>query len=372
MLLNELLGYKKYQNLTLNQIITKLVDEHEAGSAAGHFSFVAIPKDKDFIYKCWFNDDGYQHFVDVALKHQDNPFFPKFIGKVKKIPIFFKRHANVDGFLHIIKMEKLKPAESSTHVSSILNLIKIINPQRVRIDNDEAIESELIKTIQDLFPKLKPFEDRYKRGVGKAIHDRAKQRIGFSTFNNAIKDENDRYRRAKLRSKVDSNNELKVVLDNVKQFAEAVKILRKKVSEEALSTDLHAGNFMFRGKHLVITDPFVDRATINHSITLHDVAAIESNDPIKVGRANERSNDKLDSSSELVKIAADNLHVKPYKIIADRPLKNIFQNRKWNYEELLDSIHQRYNVPKNELESLDSDTATLIDIFELVKKHREK
>lgn len=57
--LNELTGYRQFEELTLQQYLQNLVDKHKIKIASGNFSVVLIPDDKPYVYKIWSDDHGF-------------------------------------------------------------------------------------------------------------------------------------------------------------------------------------------------------------------------------------------------------------------------------------------------------------------------
>jgi hypothetical protein len=49
--LNELTGYRQFEELTLQQYLQNLVDKHKIKIAKGNFSVVLIPEDKPYFIK---------------------------------------------------------------------------------------------------------------------------------------------------------------------------------------------------------------------------------------------------------------------------------------------------------------------------------
>lgn len=103
----EMIGYKKYQNMTLPEILSTIVQDNFGEIHSGEFGFV-LDTGKDFVYKCWFNDSAYEQFIKYCIQHQSNQHLPKILSnKIITIPIFFKRKAGIYGKLKVIKIEKL-------------------------------------------------------------------------------------------------------------------------------------------------------------------------------------------------------------------------------------------------------------------------
>lgn len=62
------------------------------------------------VLKTFKDDRCYVKFVRLAMRNQDNPAFPKFFDKPRKIRPFYKR-MKTEEFLYIVRMEKLFPTK---------------------------------------------------------------------------------------------------------------------------------------------------------------------------------------------------------------------------------------------------------------------
>jgi hypothetical protein len=114
MLINEILGIKKFQGMTREQIVT-WVRQH------GDFKFLGsgyashVFEYNGAVYKFWVFDPPYEKFVAYALNHQDNPFLPKFRSGIRKVPAsFMKKHKDQAQNVKWIKMEKLQVGDRAS------------------------------------------------------------------------------------------------------------------------------------------------------------------------------------------------------------------------------------------------------------------
>lgn len=157
MILAELHGYKRYLDKDFSEIlhaIGQYVDE------TGQNSVVVVPRDgRNYVYKAWMNDAAYEAFYKLAVTMQDNKYIPK-LGPIRKLPLFFKRQGHVDGYINVIKMEKLE--RSRTEGEQLANLIKgLLN---MKLDN-VPIEQEL-SDDQDLLEVCIALKKLYKAHPG--------------------------------------------------------------------------------------------------------------------------------------------------------------------------------------------------------------
>lgn len=217
-----------------------------------------IPSGANCVYKVWTTDSGYDRFYQIALKHQNNPFFPKFIGKQHKLPSFFKRLTDYE--LKIVKMEKLNEFKYSVslHGSILVNVIKTL----ISSDYDKVDIEEVVDSIQ--------YFDRSKRNIKstttKDLRDEAydylnkrKHRTEYDLeqFNKLYK----HLMQARREHKMTSKKLEKYVTD-----AHEAIVALKNGNDGKFIIDLHYGNFMSRPNNgdLVITDPYADKNEIRH------------------------------------------------------------------------------------------------------------
>lgn len=118
MLLTELHGYRRYLDKDFYELMDLLRDNADIDDN-GQFSTVVIPHSGDSVYKIWTNDEGYEAWYYIAKRLQGNVFVPK-VSRIHKLPIFFKRPDKVDGFLKIVKIERLTPKHIDIRMSSAL------------------------------------------------------------------------------------------------------------------------------------------------------------------------------------------------------------------------------------------------------------
>lgn len=113
--LNELTGYRQFEELTLQQYLQSLVDKHKIKVASGNFSVVLIPPDKDYVYKIWSDDKGFDVWVNYCVANQGKySFLPKIYGKLRKLPhLFIRGEEFKNTVLKIARIEKLKPCRNS-------------------------------------------------------------------------------------------------------------------------------------------------------------------------------------------------------------------------------------------------------------------
>lgn len=123
MILSEIHGYKRYLDKDFYELMDLLKTSADINHD-GKFSTVIIPRSGEHVYKVWTNDDGYETYYNVAMRMQGNVYVPK-LGRIRKLPIFFKRPDKVDGYLKIVKLEKLTKADRMFS-AELANLFKLV------------------------------------------------------------------------------------------------------------------------------------------------------------------------------------------------------------------------------------------------------
>lgn len=108
MKLDELLGVKKFYNMTMSEMLEAVCSELNS-IGAGAFSIVFKRGSKEEVVKFWIKDDSYEDFVKYIEHHDDNPCLPKLYSTVKTMPVFFKHHEGAPEKIKYLRMEVLDP-----------------------------------------------------------------------------------------------------------------------------------------------------------------------------------------------------------------------------------------------------------------------
>lgn len=109
MKLFELTGIKKYADQHLANILNAFIEKKQIKVRSGGFAFVIIPKDKDYVFKVWLKDPGFETYLKFIKNHSGDKHFPKVIGDVHDVPMFFKRDAKAGDTMKVVRLEKLEP-----------------------------------------------------------------------------------------------------------------------------------------------------------------------------------------------------------------------------------------------------------------------
>lgn len=112
MILQELLGIKKYTDDTIGAFLNRMIRDKKIKVRNGSFAFVVIPTDTDYVYKVWTHDDGWWEYLEYIGDHPGNEHLLRTKGRIKKIKFTFKRPEDFDTDLHVVKLEKLAELET--------------------------------------------------------------------------------------------------------------------------------------------------------------------------------------------------------------------------------------------------------------------
>lgn len=86
----------------------------------GEFAYVYIPEGKDYVYKAWTHDPGFDAYLDI-IQNNKNKHFPKIL-KFKELPIHLARDTGLKNTkVKILKLEKLKNTSSDISIDTIYN-----------------------------------------------------------------------------------------------------------------------------------------------------------------------------------------------------------------------------------------------------------
>lgn len=286
MRLDELTGYHKYEQHTFSEFVSTILKDQGYKLAKGAFAFVLIPPGKDYVYKCWVSDKGYEHFMKIVQENQGNPFLPKLLSKIHKVPIFFKRPETIDGHVNVVKMEKLEPLRNGGG-----DFVRMADAfMRWEDLTKERVLAAVKKKISD--------PNKAKGGAQKALHRFAKRKIGRNTYNNETKYYNAEARAITLANRLWERFDIPKFLDAI------VPIRNIRDSTRELVIDLHDANVMMRGNQYVITDPFVVDGWGEKEIRIkhlnpevaHDLPRGLQTDKTKSGRSSSRKSNSSQSS----------------------------------------------------------------------------
>jgi hypothetical protein len=111
MLLQELLGVKRFHKMTKTEMLLFINRAFKAGDTklewVGRGAAGTVLTDGTDIYKFWLKDDGYDAYIEYVHKNQGNPYLPKLKSAPKSMPTFHKRTSDVPDRVRWVKMERL-------------------------------------------------------------------------------------------------------------------------------------------------------------------------------------------------------------------------------------------------------------------------
>lgn len=112
--MDKLLRNPKYSDNFRHEVIDTFTKAGGKILGAGKFGEVLSFPTWNYVLKTFKDDRCYVRFVRLVMRNQDNPAFPKFFDKPRKIRPFYKRTQDEE-FLYIVRMEKLFPTKMEKH-----------------------------------------------------------------------------------------------------------------------------------------------------------------------------------------------------------------------------------------------------------------
>lgn len=139
MLLSELHGYKRYANKTFNEILYAIKARIDR---TGANSIVIVPRSSlPYVYKAWMKDEAYELYLELVRSLKGNPYVPK-VGPTHKVPLFFKRQLHVDGYINVVKLEKLEPSYGGHHAETLAGMLQAL--MHVKLNGGEQFTKEFV------------------------------------------------------------------------------------------------------------------------------------------------------------------------------------------------------------------------------------
>ena len=217
-----LIGTKKFHELDWKQF-TDEMKRMGFSHGKGSFGDVFYKPNAPFVYKVYERDTAYNAFVDYCFKNQSNPHLPKITNK-RQIHQIHKRQQHVGDYFWAIKMEQLTPIPEDSNMEYLF---------------DHYTFKILFEYWQD-----------------------CAHRSDFSELVNLTYVPGNLEKYGAELSWKEIFNVLEVhysLPDCERVFSTLHDIYLKHPN---FIPDIHAGNFMFRGNTLVITDPFYDHSEL--------------------------------------------------------------------------------------------------------------
>lgn len=239
MKLDELLGVKKFYDKHLDDVKKAFVANGSKFKKLGLGATGEAYGKNDLVYKFWLEDSAYEKYVEYCLKHQNNPHVPKFLSKIKSIHSFFLRPSEFPDKIKYIKMEKLTDIGMEDKVPGL--------------ELDDSSKPVIIDRW-GWDPLTYGF---FVDNVSQIISEEGNAKKSLDAFCDLLKEKN-----------VKADNNWK------KEFLEIFELMFDIeplfIGDTNNNRDYHIGNFMKRGKTLVITDPYSNYKSMIFSGELAD------------------------------------------------------------------------------------------------------
>jgi hypothetical protein len=176
--------YHKYEDMTFAEYLETLLQTNVAKIASGNFAAVIIPKNRNFIYKLWINDVGFESWVAFCKANQSNQIFgsllPKFIKDTVVLNIPFSRNTRYkDTKMKIQRIEKLdsgyvdfSPITIDTYheFDNWPELLKFMFDSKIKsVEFDDDYDDEDKEYISGTITKIEALFGKIGKKFGKQI-----------------------------------------------------------------------------------------------------------------------------------------------------------------------------------------------------------
>ena len=203
MLLSELKAFDAKYPITYREALNAFAERRGLTVSEGSNARVLWAQGKGYAWRLWFDDDGFERFIEFVKAHSGSPHLPKLLSKVREEPVQFKGMP-AGMTIKFIRLEKLDELD----VGSLSDAIDAIHG--IPIDKAPDSIEKLEKMIRDGKLKLPSHSDLDHDEVAEEI---MKHPVFFKLYLELLK-----------------NN----------------------------GNDMSSGNVMMRGQTPVICDPFSD------------------------------------------------------------------------------------------------------------------
>lgn len=89
-------------------------------------------------------DEAYELYLDLVHRLKGNPYVPK-VGPIHKVPLFFKRQLHVDGYINVVKIERLEPAYGHHNARELAAMLQ--NLLNVKVNGSEQFAREFVTSF---------------------------------------------------------------------------------------------------------------------------------------------------------------------------------------------------------------------------------
>lgn len=221
----ELAGVKRFHDMTATEVILYIQDNFGSKNikVLGNGVHAYAVMIGNAVYKFWLKDDAYTDFVKYCQSNKSNPFLPRFLSDIKRMPAFFIRHKNAPDYVNYVKMEHLQNNDQKFQ-----NFVFTLN-----VPNDVDTKKRLVGINQII-----AFVDNASH-----TNDPVSSFLQLFSQYNEYKYTNDQ------------------LPDDMVLFIKT--LFEIKSLNHNYELDLHMGNFMWRGEQLVILDPLFNSDDFN-------------------------------------------------------------------------------------------------------------
>jgi hypothetical protein len=258
MRLDELIGIKHLATKHPVEVVNWLKQEFDSGRTKlrllGRGSNGVALTNGEIVFKLWLKDSAYEDFARLSMKHQDNPFFPKFKTGIRSLPrvfqsleVYDKDGEQIDlSAIRYVKMELLQPYAG-------LGGFYIFEDPAIRREIEAEDDLSNFVDTETLMEWGVGFTDDDERNINYLIRDYLQDYSGFTA-------PYDKYR--------------KHINPELVGFMRALGIISDAMPS-GHRFDSGKRNLALRGKQLVILDPVVNDDDLELNTTFLELEVID-------------------------------------------------------------------------------------------------
>lgn len=166
MKLFELIGVKKFHNLSIDELIELYANKNlklGKGSEAAAYVFEYSPME---VIKFWFYDPAYEKFLDYVNQNKQDKHLPVLKSKLKNITTFHNRPLETPNKIKYIKLEKLIPVKKYK-IQGLLEQIEKIIDRNLELKDFKGTKDELSFAVTC----IKVYKNLLGNGIDLDLHD---------------------------------------------------------------------------------------------------------------------------------------------------------------------------------------------------------
>jgi hypothetical protein len=145
---------------SLLQLLNIIEKKKDFSISRGNNAIVLIPKSKNYVYKLWTIDSGWEEWLAICRKNQHLQSIPKIYGKTKQIKNnFVIAGDDISMTINVVKIENLSPmnSEDEQDYDDIIDSDSFMRIKPAKIENEFL--SEYVKEIQQVIKQNKISSD---------------------------------------------------------------------------------------------------------------------------------------------------------------------------------------------------------------------